>query len=103
MTMADEALELVHELTGSETGRWEVSTQYSSYLFDFDAGTVLRVPGPSAVEGLSDRPRLIRTIEVCRVGDRGYWTVHTDGWSETVDFWWMYSSIVRKIARLPTD
>ena len=89
----------LQELTGSETGRWRVFTRDSLHIFDFDAGTVTRIPGPKAWPGANDRPRPIRSIESCRVGDRGYWTMQTDGWSPSIDHWWHFTSAIQKIVR----
>lgn len=91
----------VQELTGSETGRWRVFTRNSSHVFDLDAGTVTRIPGPKAWPGANDRPRPIRSIESCKVGDRGYWTMQTDGWSPSIDYWWHLTSVIQKIVREP--
>ena len=102
MTASDgpiEPPEEVQELTGIESGRWRVFTQGSSHLFDFEAGTVTRIPGPTAWPGANDQPRPIRSIERCKVGERGYWTMKTDGWSPSVDYWWHSSSVIRKITR----
>lgn len=90
----------VDELTGSETGQWRVFTRDSIHVFDFDARTVKRVPGASAIPGGNDQPRLLRSIELCKVGQRGFWTMHTDAWSPTIDYVWHSSSVVRRIERL---
>ena len=76
------------ELTGTESGRWQVFTRDSSHIFDFAEGTVTRIPGPHAWPGSNDRPHPLRTIEACRVGFRGLWTMKTDGWSDMIDYLW---------------
>lgn len=96
----DQHVDEVDELTGSETGRWCVSTRDSTHIFDFNAGTVMRIPGANATPGGNDRPRPLRSIGVCKVGQRGYWTMHTDGWSPTIDYHWHDTSVVRRIERL---
>jgi hypothetical protein len=95
-----EPVDEVAELTGSENGQWRVFTRDSSHVFDFDARTVMRVPGANAIPGENDRPRALRSIEVCKVGQRGFWTMHTDNWSPTIDYVWHDSSVVRRIERL---
>ncbi|MEX1080170.1 MAG: hypothetical protein WED09_13805 [Homoserinimonas sp.] len=65
--------------------------------------TVRRVPGSGAAPSINDRTRPLRTIETCRVGERGAWTMHTDGRSDTVDFYWHYTSDIRSIERLADD
>lgn len=89
-----------YELTGVESGRWRVTTRNSSHIFDFDAGTVTRVPGPDAIPTVNDRPRPLRSIVACTVGQRGYWTMHTDERSEAIDFYWHLSSAIRHIERM---
>lgn len=89
------------ELTGTESGCWQVFTRDSSHIFDFGAGTVTRVPGPHAWPGSNDRPHPLRTIEACKVGFRGLWTMKTDGWSDTIDYLWHSSSVIERIVRIP--
>ena len=89
----------VRELTGGESGCWVVTTEHSEHMFDLDAGTVERVPGPDAVPFSSDRPRPLRTIEQCQVGKRGYWTVFSDDFM--VEFKWHLSTEVLRIVRVP--
>ena len=90
----------VTSLAASETGLWKVSTLYSSHYFDSDARTVTRVPGEDASPGINDVTRPLRRIETLTVGLRGRWTMHTAGWSDTVDFYWHESSVVTKIERV---
>lgn len=89
------------QLTGSEGGTWHVVTRDSIHVFDLDAGTVMRKPGPTATPGSSGVAQPLRNIVTCIVGERGYWTLHTAGWSDTVDYYWHYSSIVQRIERPP--
>ena len=99
----NDGLESVQELTGSETGRWLVITRDSSHLFDFDAGTVLRIPGPAAQAGVNDRPRSLRKIDECSVGARGFWTMNADEGSATIEYWWASTSVIQEIRRMPTS
>jgi hypothetical protein len=78
-----------------------VITRDSVHIFDFDEGTVTWVPGPRAHPGLHDRPRPIRTIEESRVGEYGFWTMNTDGWSWDIDYYWSHTSRILRIERLP--
>lgn len=93
----------VDHLTGTETGRWRVHTRDSIHLFDFEAQTVTRIPGPYAGPTFNDRPRPLRSIDACTVGARGYWTMFTDGWSETIDFYWHDTSIIQRIERVKDE
>jgi hypothetical protein len=90
----------VTSLAASESGLWRVSTRGSSHYFDLDARTVTRVPGKDASPGINDVARPLRTIDTLTVGLRGHWTMHTDGWSDTVDFYWHDSSVVERIERI---
>lgn len=91
----------VTELTGQESGRWKVQTQSSSYVFDFDAGTVTRHPGRGAAPTINDLTRPLRAIEQCRVGAGGAWTMRPDGgYSDPVDFYWAVSTEIRSIERI---
>jgi hypothetical protein len=42
------ASEAVQELTGNEGGVWQVHTRDSIHVFDLDAWTIERKPGPNA-------------------------------------------------------
>jgi hypothetical protein len=90
----------VTSLAASESGLWKVSTLYSSHYFDLDARTVTRVPGKDASPGINDVTRPLRRIEKLTVGLRGRWTMHTMGWSDTVDFYWHDSSVIERIERI---
>ena len=97
--MADPAVEPIHvsELRGDEGGAWRVTTRDSTHFFDLDLGTVTRVPGVNAPPTINDRPRPLRSIDTLRVGDRGRWTMYTDGWDEQIDFFWANTSLVAAI------
>lgn len=81
-----ESPETVHELTGRESGLWKVRTHRSEYLFDFDKGTVTRIPGVDAGSTINDGTRPFRRIETCIVGERGRWTMVSD--DSYVDYYW---------------
>lgn len=97
--MADPEDQPVHvsELTGDEGGAWRVVTRDSCHFFDLDLGIVTRVPGISAGSTINDRSRPLRTIDTLKVGQRGRWTMYTDGWEEDVDFFWASTSLVKAI------
>lgn len=93
----------VDHLAGTETGRWRVHTMGSVHLFDFEAQTVTRIPGEHSAPSFNDRARPLRSIDACTVGARGHWTMFTDGWSETVDFYWHDTSIIQRIERVQIE
>lgn len=94
----------VDRLTGAEGGQWRIWTQGSSHILDLhldlDQMTVTRVPGAGRPPSINDTTRPLRTVGACRVGERGAWTMHSDGRSDTVDFYWHYTSEIRNIERL---
>lgn len=88
----------VTELDGSEGGRWRVTTLQSAHFFDFDAGTVQRFPGAEATPMPEAGPQLLRSLERCRVGETGFWTLlSSDFW---VEYLWHRSSTISRIERL---
>ena len=95
----DRADYAVMELRGTETGRWKVHTRDSVQLFDFDAGTVERIPGPNARPTNVDHPRPLLAIRKCRVGERGFWDIRSHDF--LIDSYWVLSSVIRRIERLP--
>jgi hypothetical protein len=95
--------EEVNQLTGTESGCWRVFTRDSIHLFDFDAQTVKRIPGPNAWPTFNDRARPLRSIDACAVGARGHWTMFEDGWSETVEFYWHDTSIIQRIEQVQVE
>lgn len=92
----------VNQLLGSERGIWCVVTRDSRHFFDLDNKTVVRVPGRTALPMLGDPVRPIREITACRVGARGAWTMHTDGWDSEIDYWWHRSSVIQEIRQATT-
>ena len=93
----------VTSLTGDEGGQWRVSTRDSTHYFDLDARTVTRVPGTNATPGINDVARPLRSIDTLTVGSGGRWTMHTDGWSDSIDYYWHESSLVAKIERVISE
>lgn len=87
-----------NELTGKEGGAWRVVTQGSSHILDLDAGTVTRIPGPGRPASVNDRARPLRTLEACRVGDAGRWTMFSD--DVMIEFYWHVTSRIRRIEQM---
>ena len=91
----------VMELRGNEKGRWRVHTRDSTQIFDFDHGTVERVPGPNARAKPDDHPRRLLGINRCRVGERGYWDLKS--YEYFIDSYWAVSSLVQRIERISPE
>lgn len=92
----------VKELLGFESGVWCGVTRDSCHYFDFDKWTVIRIPGRSALPMLGDPIRPLREIEKWKVGERGAWTMHTDGWDAEIDYYWHISSVISEIRQVAT-
>lgn len=88
----------VTELTGREGGVWRVVTQGSAHILDLDAGTVTRIPGPGRPSSINDTARPLRTLDACRVGDVGRWTMRS--YDVLIDFYWHVTSQIRRIERV---
>ncbi|GAB3123326.1 hypothetical protein [Glaciibacter psychrotolerans] len=88
----------VNALTGTEGGIWRIVTQGSTHVMDLDSGTVTRHPGPGRPSTVNDRPRPLRTIDACRVGARGHWTMLSD--DMLIDYYWQDTSVIRRIELL---
>lgn len=89
---------IVTDLTGVEAGVWHVHTGHGVYVLDLDARTLERRPGPEADARSTDRPRPLRGVEICRVGEPAFWTITSD---EAVDgYSWQTSSEVTRIERV---
>ncbi|GAA3882521.1 hypothetical protein GCM10022381_25990 [Leifsonia kafniensis] len=88
-------------LRGDEGGLWQVITQGSVHLFDLDAMTVRRIPGPGQPTTINDTIRPIRSILACRVGSPGRWTMHSD--DPLLDYYWHITSDIVTIERLEAN
>lgn len=93
----------IDDLLPSSTGIWRITTLSSIHVLDLDTGTATRFPGPRAPATVNDRPRPLRSLDVCRVGERGRWTMHTDGWSDTVDYFWHVTSTILRIEKVASN
>jgi hypothetical protein len=83
--------EPILELTGTETGVYNVYTQTSLHVFDFDNHTVERFSGPNASQIMGDERRTIFEIHACKVGKPGYWTM---GDGPVWEYWHRSTEIV---------
>ncbi|WP_091182525.1 hypothetical protein [Paramicrobacterium humi] len=89
--------EVVTELTLNDRGVWRVWTHGSSHILNLDEATVTRVPGKGRSRSINDITRPLRSLDACRVGERGRWSMSSD--DVMVDFYWHVSSTIRKIER----
>ena len=88
------------ELSMKETGRWIALSQTSAHLFDLDARQVYRIPGFRAIEFVTDPGRGLRTLDICKVGERGEWTMYPLEGQHLVEFAWHISTEIAKITRI---
>ena len=88
------------ELTMQETGQWLALSETSAHFFDLDAPSVVRIPGFHAIEFITDSGRTLRTIEICRVGEVGHWTMEPFPFEQDLAYRWHISTRIVKIARV---
>jgi hypothetical protein len=88
------------ELSMRETGQWVALSETSAHLFDLDARRVYRMPGFRAVEFVTDTGRGLRTLDVCKVGELGEWTMYPLEGQHLIEFAWHISTKIVKIARV---
>ena len=88
----------VSALTGEERGVWCVTTLGSSHILNLDRGTVTRIPGRGRSVTFNDVERPLRSIEACRVGEVGRWTMTPD--NNLIDYYWHRTSTIQSIERL---
>ena len=88
------------ELSMEETGHWIALSQTSAHLFDLDARRVYRMPGFRAIEFVTDSGRGLRTLDICKVGERGEWTMYPLEGQHLVEFAWHISTEIVKIAHV---
>ena len=91
----------VEDLKGNEGGRWRIWTQRSSYLVNLGAMTITRIPGPNFSSSINDCERPLRSLDKCRVGATGYWTMSAGADSDSVEYFWQFSTEIRRIEHLP--
>ena len=91
-------METVDELTGTEGGVWRVTTLGSSHIVNLMRGTVTRIPGAGRESTFNDVERPLRTLDACKVGEVGRWTMVSDDY--LTDFYWHRTSTIQRIERL---
>jgi len=92
---------MVQEVVGIGRGEWHVHTRDSIQIFELDAWTVERQPGRSAQADLSGAPPRLRTIERCRVGERGHWTMKSG--DHLIDYYFHDTSVIERIDRVDAE
>ncbi|KQQ94569.1 hypothetical protein ASF62_10900 [Leifsonia sp. Leaf325] len=65
----------ITNLATQAAGQWRVHTLTSQHVFDFDAGTVTRLPQFRTVPVAERQPMSLGTIEDATIGRPGRWTV----------------------------
>jgi len=88
------------ELTLEQTGQWLVFSLTSGHFFDLDRMLVTRIPGDLAVEFVTDRGRQLRSLDSCRVGEVGAWTMESLPYEVDLEFRWHRSSFIQRIVRV---
>ncbi|KQW06442.1 hypothetical protein ASC66_08115 [Leifsonia sp. Root4] len=90
------------KLTETNGGRWRVRTRDSVHLFDLEAMTVTRVPGPSSEPSAYDAARPLLRIVECTAGEKGHWHTRADGTdAEHFDFIRHITSRILRICPAP--
>ncbi|KQV05046.1 metallophosphoesterase family protein [Leifsonia sp. Root112D2] len=87
----------VVELTEKMSGRWLIHTIGSHHILDLDRRTIERRPGPNSIATTSDEVHYLRSLNTCRIGERGRWTMKGD---YLTDYYWHASSAIRHIEPL---
>jgi hypothetical protein len=88
------------ELTLEQTDQWLVMSLTSAHFFDLDKRVVNRIPGSVAIEYVTDAGRELRTLDSCRVGEIGMWTMEPLPHERDLDFRWHRSSFIQRIVRV---
>jgi len=92
------------ELTSAQVGQWLVLSRTSAHFFDLDAMLVTRIPGYEPIEMITDGGRELRSIEGCRVGESGLWTMEPMLGERDIEYRWHQSTeIVRIVEVLGLD
>lgn len=99
----NEGPEHTDELSTSSTGIWRVTTLGSTHVLDLDYGTATRFPGAGASPSINDCTRPLRTLDTCRVGGRGRWTMYADSFSDIIEYFWQVTSTILRIERITAD
>ena len=88
------------ELTLEQTGQWVVLSLGSAHFFDLDLRLVTRIPGVLRAEFVTDTGRELRSLDSCRVGEVGLWTMEPFPHERDLDFRWHQSSFIQRIVRV---
>jgi len=88
------------ELTLEQSGQWLVLSMRSAHFFDLDLGIVTRIPGDVAIEFVTDWGRELRSLDNCRVGEVGAWTMEPLPHERDIEFRWHRSSFIQRIVRV---
>lgn len=88
------------ELTLEQSGQWLVMSLTSAHFFDLDMRLVTRIPGIVATEYVTDAGRELRTLDSCRVGEIGRWTMEPLAHEGDLEFRWHQSSFIERIVRV---
>ena len=88
------------ELSLEQTGHWLVLSVTSAHFFDLDLRIVTRIPGDTAIEFVTDQGRELRTVDSCRVGEVGLWTMEPFPHERDLEFRWHQSSFIQRIVRV---
>ncbi|WP_327017620.1 hypothetical protein [Cryobacterium sp. MP_3.1] len=86
------------ELSGDESWVWRVTTVCSSYIVNLQRGTVTRIPGIGSNVTFNDFERPLRTLDTCKVGETGYWTMKSD--DSFADYYTQQSTTIVRIELL---
>lgn len=79
-------------------GIWHVHAGDALYVINFDTRTLERRRGPDANLRSTDPPRLLRSVEICRVGEPAFFSVF-DG-DSPVGYRWQVTGDVTRIERV---
>ncbi|MDY7529219.1 MULTISPECIES: hypothetical protein [unclassified Cryobacterium] len=91
-------METVDELTGDEGGILRVTTLGSTHIVNLMRGTITRIPGVGRSARINDVERPLRTLDACKVGEVGRWTMISDDY--LTECYWHHTSTIQRIERL---
>jgi len=88
-------METVDELVGNEGGVWRVTTMGSSLIVNFMRGAITCIPGVGRSASINDVERPLRTLDACKVGEVGLWTMVSHDFF--TDYYWHRTSTIQRI------
>lgn len=75
-TLSDSGRGRTYDALPRDRGTYLVTTTTgTTYRFDLAHRTVTRTPGPGSTPGFNDGAQTLRTVDACRVGAPGFWTM----------------------------